>query len=71
MYYGQKVCLRAYKQEDIAIATKLVNDKELKKFLVPTIPFPMSQWEEEKWIKDQTSSSSGEYNFAIEDMDTK
>lgn len=32
MYYGEKICLRAYKQEDIQIATSFVNDKELKKF---------------------------------------
>lgn len=30
MYYGEKVCLRAYKEEDIPIATKFVNDGELK-----------------------------------------
>ncbi|KGK85998.1 GNAT family protein [Clostridium sp. HMP27] len=70
MYYGEKVCLRAYKEEDINIATSFVNDKELKKFLVTTIPFPMSLWEEETWIKSQTANQSGEYNFAIEDVKT-
>jgi len=44
MYYGEKVCLRAYKEEDISSASKFVNDKELKKFLVTTIPFPMTYW---------------------------
>lgn len=48
MYYGEKVILRAYKEEDIDIATKFVNDKELKKFLVNFIPFPTSNWEEEE-----------------------
>lgn len=71
MYYGEKVCLRAYKEEDIKVATELVNDAELKKFLTPGIPFPMSLWQEEEWIKSQKDSQSGEFNFAIEDMKTK
>ena len=53
MYYGEKVCLRAYKEDDIQKATEFVNDKELKKLLVTTIPFPMTLWEEEAWIKSQ------------------
>ncbi|WP_373897419.1 GNAT family N-acetyltransferase [Haloimpatiens sp. FM7315] len=71
MYFGEKVCLRAYKEEDIKKAATFVNDKELKKLLVTTIPFPMTMWEEESWIKSQKASSSGEYNFAIEDIETK
>ncbi|HSQ90256.1 GNAT family protein [Romboutsia sp.] len=70
MYYGEKVCLRAYKEEDISIASKFVNDKELKKLLVTTIPFPMTYWEEEEWIKSQKSNNEGTYNFAIEDIET-
>lgn len=70
MYQGEKVILRAYREEDIERATELVNDKELKKFLVTNIPFPISPWEEESWVKSQKGSSSGEYNFAIEDIET-
>ncbi|AGK98072.1 acetyltransferase, ribosomal protein N-acetylase [Clostridium pasteurianum BC1] len=70
MYCGEKVCLRAYKEEDIKLAMKFVNDRELKKFLVTNIPFPMSLWEEETWVKAQKGSESGEYNFAIEDIKT-
>lgn len=70
MYYGEKVCLRAYKEEDIKVATSLVNDKELKKFLVTNIPFPTSPWEEESWVKSQNGNKNGEYNFAIEDRET-
>lgn len=70
MFYGEKVCLRAYKADDIEIATKYVNDKELKKLLVTTIPFPMTSWEEEEWIKSQKSNNQGNYNFAIEDIET-
>ncbi|MGX4599017.1 GNAT family N-acetyltransferase [Faecalimicrobium sp. JNUCC 81] len=70
MYYGEKVVLRSYKEEDIEIALKLVNDKELKKFLVDCIPFPTSKWEEDEWIKSQKSNKEGTYNFAIEDIET-
>ncbi len=71
MYYGEKVCLRSYNEEDIPIATLLVNDKELKKLLVTGIPFPISPCEEESWIKSQKGNKNGEYNFAIEDIKTK
>ena len=70
MYYGEKVCLRAYREEDIPIATKFVNDGELKKLLAPGIPFPMTLWEEEEWVKLQKGNKNGEYNFAIEDIET-
>ena len=71
MYYGEKVCLRAYREEDIPKATSFVNDEELKKLLVTNIPFPMTLWEEEEWVKSQNSSQNGSYNFAIEDIETK
>lgn len=71
MYFGEKVCLRAYKAEDIPFATSFVNDKELKKLLVTNIPFPTTPWEEESWVKAQTSNNDGKYNFAIEDLETK
>ena len=61
MYCGEKVRLRAYKEEDIPLATKFVNDRELKKLLVTNIPFPMTNWEEESWIKSQKSNDNGQY----------
>lgn len=70
MYCGEKVRLRAYKEEDIPLATKFANDRELKKLLVTNIPFPMTNWEEESWIKSQKSNDNGQYNFAIEDIET-
>ena len=69
-HLGEKVRLRAYKEEDIPLATKFVNDRELKKLLVTNIPFPMTNWEEESWIKSQKSNDNGQYNFAIEDIET-
>jgi RimJ/RimL family protein N-acetyltransferase len=71
MYYGEKVCLRAYKEDDIPVAVEMINDRELKKLLVTDIPFPFTPWEEEEWIKSQKTSTNGEYNFAIEDIESK
>lgn len=71
MYFGEKVCLRAYKEEDILKATAMINDTELKKYLVTTIPFPTCLWEEDAWVKSQKINNNGEYNFAIEDLETK
>lgn len=70
MYYGEKVLLRAYKESDIKTATELINDKELKKYLVNAVPLPTTLWQEEEWVKSQKSSKNGEYNFAIEDIET-
>ncbi len=69
IYCGERVCLRAYKEEDLPLATKFVNDRELKKLLVTNITFPMTYSEEESWIKAQ-KSNDGQYNFAIEDIET-
>ena len=70
MYYGEKVLLRAYKAEDSKLAAEYLNDRELKKLLVTNIPFPTTAWEEDEWVKSQKASNSGEYNFAIEDLET-
>lgn len=70
MYYGEKVVLRSYREEDIDVALKYVNDKELKRYLVNNIPFPMTKWEEEEWVKSQKANSEGLYNFAIEDIES-
>ncbi len=71
MYYGEKVCLRAYKEEDIQKVTSFVNDKEIKKFYDTDVSFPITLWEEETWVKSQKGNKNGEYNFAIEDIKTK
>ena len=71
MYFGEKTCLRSYRLDDIEKATKFLNDKELKKYLVNNIPFPISIWEEENWIKSQRGGVDGKYNFAIEDLENK
>ena len=75
MYYGEKVCLRAYREEDKPIATSFVNDEELKKFLVTNIPFPMTLWEEEEWVRSrlirrqrQMCIRDSKYSFSNDSM---
>lgn len=70
MYKGKLVKLRAYKQEDIEKATEFINDEETKKFLDTSIPFPITKWEEEEWIKTRKSNKDFTYDFAIEDLRT-
>lgn len=65
MLEGSLVRLREYKKEDITFAHKYINDFEVKRLLVPGIPFPMRLEEEEKWY-DSQSAFKDIYNFAIE-----
>lgn len=70
MYKGNLVELRAYKEEDIEIATKFINDEETKKFLCIGVPFPMTKWEEESWVKSRKAGVDFTYDFAIENLET-
>ena len=70
MYSGQLVKLRAYKEEDIEKATVYINDEEVKKLMDSTIPFPMTKWQEEEWIRSRKANTDFTYDFAIEDLKT-
>lgn len=66
MYDGNLVRLRAYEKNDLEIARKFVNDPEVKKYLIPGIPFPLRVDDEEKWYNSLNPFGKGEYSFAIE-----
>lgn len=51
MYTGEKVRLREYRREDIPLALQYINDSEVKKFLVPGIPYPYTFEDETKWYE--------------------
>ncbi|MBU3106526.1 GNAT family N-acetyltransferase [Clostridium gasigenes] len=68
MYKGKLVELRAYKEEDIEIATNFINDEEIKKFLCLGVPFPMTKWEEEAWVKSRKAGADFTYDFAVCDL---
>ncbi len=66
MYDGKLVRLRAYDRKDIDKAWEYVNDPEVKRFLVPGIPFPLRKDDEAKWYESLNPSSTNSYSFAIE-----
>ncbi|MDF2532327.1 MAG: acetyltransferase [Clostridia bacterium] len=68
MYTGQKVRLRAYRKEDIPLRLSYINDAEIASHLTDDIPFPITQYEEERWF-EAISSNSDIYKFAIETKD--
>lgn len=68
MYRGKMVKLRAYKEEDIERATQFINDEEVKKLLDSNVPFPITKWQEEEWIKSRKAGGDFTYDFAIEDI---
>lgn len=70
MYSGKLVKLRAYKEEDIEKAVEFINDEEVKKFLDSNIPFPMTKWQEEEWVRSRKANADFTYDFAIEDLET-
>jgi len=68
MYEGDKVRLRAYEADDIEKAHAYINDPELKHFLTPGIPFPLTLEDEKKFIEG-ISAFKDNYSFAIETME--
>lgn len=69
MYEGKLVKLRSYIEEDIEIATRFINDEEIKKLLCAGVPFPMTKWEEENWVKSRKAGADYTYDFAIENLE--
>lgn len=69
MYTGKLVKLREYRKEDAKLAQKLINNPSIKKNLTTSIPFPICEWEEEKWVQSNSAFSSSKYSFAIETLD--
>ncbi|ACR79886.1 GNAT family N-acetyltransferase [Kosmotoga olearia] len=59
---GEKVVLRPLEVEDARTIVPLINDAELRQYLLQV--FPINKFMEENWIKNH-SSSSNEVNLAI------
>lgn len=68
MFTGHKVRLRAYRTDDIPLAHGYINDPEVKRFLMPGVPFPIRLEEEEEYI-GEISSGRDDYSFAIETVE--
>lgn len=65
MFTGQLVRLREYREEDIKLAQEYLNDPEIKQYMFPLVPFPLTYNDEKKWFENQ-SSLNPNYNFVIE-----
>ncbi|MCD6550708.1 GNAT family protein [Thermotoga sp.] len=71
MLKGKLVRLREYRKEDIDKALEYINDPEVKKYLIPGIPFPLRREDEEKWYQNLDGFSTKSYSFAIETLSTR
>lgn len=68
MYTGKLIKLRAYEEKDIKQAQAFINDPEIKYYLTPSVPFPVTLEDEKKFINSQ-SAFKDTYSFAIETLD--
>ncbi len=68
MYTGKLVQLRAYETKDIEAAKNYINDPELKHYLMPGVPFPMTLSDETKFIEG-ISAFKDNYSFAIDTLE--
>ncbi len=71
MYKGNLVCLRAYEQDDVMYAHTFVNDYSTMKGVMSGILYPSSFEDEMMFKNNQTSYTSGAYQFAIETLEEK
>jgi RimJ/RimL family protein N-acetyltransferase len=69
MYQGNKVRLRAYRQQDIENILRQVNDYDSVRMSASGVILPATYDDEMRWISQQTSMGHGEYQFAIETLD--
>ena len=67
MFTGKLVRLREYKEDDIKLAQEYLNNYEIKQYMFPAVPFPLTLNDEKKWF-EKLSSLDNNYNFAIETL---
>lgn len=65
MFQGEKVVLRAYSSEDTLKAQTYINDPEIKYYLHPGVPFPLTYNDEKKFVEGM-SAFKDNYSFAID-----
>jgi RimJ/RimL family protein N-acetyltransferase len=67
MYTGKLVRLREYRKEDIPLAQQYLNDPETRSLLNPSVAYPYTLADEEKWF-EENSADNDIYSFAIETL---
>ncbi|HXW83611.1 MAG TPA: GNAT family protein [Candidatus Binataceae bacterium] len=70
---GKLVRLRAYERTDVDALMRLVNDEELKRYFGVDEPlkYPLSRFQEEKWVEYAMANSGPDRIFAIETLATR
>lgn len=68
LYKGELVGLREYRQSDIELAYKYMNDLDVLLNLSFDIPYPMTLEREQEWFDSQLKNNDT-YNFAIESLE--
>lgn len=68
LYKGELVKLREYRQSDIELAYKYMNDLDVALNLNPGIPYPMTMEREQEWYQNQMKTRDT-YSFAIESLE--
>jgi len=64
MLHSERLFLRPYEIADAKNVLVFLNDPEVRRFLVPGIPYPLSVIEEERWIEGQSKEAECK-SFAI------
>lgn len=70
MYTGERVRLRAFESGDLEANWGFVNDYETVRGMASGMLFPCSRGDEARWLDQQSSYTRGEYQFAIEALDS-
>ena len=70
MYQGKLVLLRALEQQDLADTHRFVNDYETMRGAMSGMLYPSSMEDESRWAAGQSSFTHGEYQFAIETLES-
>lgn len=69
MFKGRLIKLRAYKESDIEIALKLIEEEGIRENLSATALFPYSYESQKSFVESAMKAPEGNtYNFAIEDL---
>ena len=70
MYQGKLVNLRALEQSDLVDTHRFVNDYETMRGAMSGMLYPSSHEDEARWASGQSSFTHGEYQFAIETIES-
>ncbi|MBD7915645.1 GNAT family N-acetyltransferase [Clostridium sp. Sa3CUN1] len=69
MYFGKKVVLREFREEDIKIATSFINDYDIATMLTKQAIIPISKEAEEQSIRNRSKLNDNRIDFAIESIE--